>query len=273
MRLTTITSYFLLSLTPYLTLAADARIISTDATATELLLALNQGDNIIAVDVTSQLPVKYQSLPQVGYHRNLSAEGLLSLQPSLVVGSKHMGPAAVMHALTTAKIPIIQLTDARVPSQVIENIRTLAGVLNAKDAGESMVTELTKMLAVCQAQPLSTEKVGFILAMDPSKLRMAGTDTAGDALIQLLGANNVASYANYQTVSAEALLALAPTALIVASENPNDVNALLDAQPALALTPAGRSARIIHLNASALVAGLSPAAISEAARIHALLSR
>ncbi|MGB0733410.1 MAG: ABC transporter substrate-binding protein [Pontibacterium sp.] len=68
------------------------RLISTDANATQILFKLGMGDKIIAVDVTSKLPAQADSLPNVGYHRRLSGEGLLSLNPSLVIGSNHMGP-------------------------------------------------------------------------------------------------------------------------------------------------------------------------------------
>ncbi|MDG4870911.1 hemin ABC transporter substrate-binding protein, partial [Guyparkeria sp. 1SP6A2] len=56
-------------------LSAAERVISAGSSVTELIFALGGQDQLIAVDVTSNEP-RTRELPQVGYHRQLSAEGL-----------------------------------------------------------------------------------------------------------------------------------------------------------------------------------------------------
>ena len=103
----------MLSIAINVTATPTHRIISTDASVTNLLFDFGMQDNLIAVDVTSQLPKGFKSLPNVGYHRNLSAEGLLSLKPSIVIGSDLMGPDNVIQALNQAEVPFLQLPIAK----------------------------------------------------------------------------------------------------------------------------------------------------------------
>jgi hypothetical protein len=65
--------------------ARPARIVTIGGPVTEAVFALGAGGRVIAVDVTSTYPAAVAALPKVGYQRALSAEGLLALDPELVV--------------------------------------------------------------------------------------------------------------------------------------------------------------------------------------------
>ena len=70
---------------------ANQRIISAGSAVTELVIALDATDKLVAVDATSRFP-ESNALPKIGYHRQLSAEGLIALQPTVIIGSDEMGP-------------------------------------------------------------------------------------------------------------------------------------------------------------------------------------
>lgn len=63
-------------------LSDSARIISAGAAVTEIVEALGAEKQLVAIDVTSEQP-KGEPLPVVGYHRQLSTEGLMALHPTL----------------------------------------------------------------------------------------------------------------------------------------------------------------------------------------------
>jgi iron complex transport system substrate-binding protein len=254
--------------------SATMRLISSDASATELIFALGIDEYLVGVDVTSELPKDYRELPNIGYHRNLSAEGLLSLQPTAVIGSEHIGPAAVTTALHAANIQLVQLPSASNGVELRQNIGSLATALNLSVLGEQLQNQLDQQLQSLQqiklTQPIST---AFLLTMDTGNLRLAGKDSGGDALIKLMGCHNVASFNNYQTVSTESLLALEPELIIVAGLDANTaVATLLQANPALSYSPAGKQQKIFAIDSKVLVAGLSLAAIDEALRLKQLVS-
>ena len=61
-----------------------SRIAVAGGSITEILYFLGEESRIVAVDITSNFPEAATSLPSIGYVRNLSAEGTLSLNPTLV---------------------------------------------------------------------------------------------------------------------------------------------------------------------------------------------
>ncbi|MBD1391322.1 ABC transporter substrate-binding protein [Neiella sp. HB171785] len=253
--------------------AEEHRLIATDAAATSLVVEFGLLDQLVAIDVTSKLPEGAAKLPNIGYHRALSAEGLLSLNPTTVIGSEHMGPPETVAALKQANVALLQLPGALTTTQLRSNIQAAAKALGEPERGQQLLAKLDSKQAQLQQTPLANHRVAFILAMDPAKLRLAGVGTAGDALIQQMGAANVADYDNYRNVSAESLLSMAPTVILVAGRSAQQaVTDLLAANPVLAHTPAGQHQRLYSVNGATLVAGLSLGAIDEALRLQQLVT-
>lgn len=58
--------------------AAEQRVISIGGDVTEIVYALNAQNLLVGRDSTSMTPKTVLSLPDVGYMRQLNAEGLLS---------------------------------------------------------------------------------------------------------------------------------------------------------------------------------------------------
>lgn len=276
LKLVTLTCMRLMLLTAVpLSAYADQslRVISTDAGITELMFALGIDKQLVAVDVTSQLPPSYPKLANIGYHRTLSAEGLLSLNPSIVIGSEHTGPDNVMVALKQAKVQFLQLSSAKTSQQLKDNILQLSRTLNQADKGQALLASVNDKLAKIEQHHLSGERVAFLLSMDDSKLRLAGRGTSGDAFIHLMKAENIAEFDNYRNISAESLLEMQPSIIMVAGRTMDTaVQNLLAANAVLAYTPAGQQQRIAAVDGASLVAGLSVSAIDEAIRLTQRLS-
>lgn len=58
------------------------------------------------VDTTSQHPDALKALPSIGYQRRLSAEGILSLRPQVLVGTEEMGPPPVLAQIRSAGVQV-----------------------------------------------------------------------------------------------------------------------------------------------------------------------
>ena len=248
------------------------RLISTDASVTELIFALGLDNQLVAIDVTSQLPKGYKELPNIGYHRNLSAEGLLSLSPSAVIGTEGMGPPPVLSALKAAKVKLITLKSAKNLKTLEENITQISQSVDAEEKGKSLLTDLYADKKALNTTPLTNMNVAFVLNMRGHSMRLAGSETSGSAFIQLLGSKNVAEFKNYQSVTTESLMAINPDVILIAGqEKATAVETLLEANPILAHSKAAKEKRILAVDGSALVAGLSLSAIKEALNIHQLI--
>ena len=243
---------------------AENRIVSTDSAVTQILFALQLDTALVGVDVTSNLPQDYRALPVVGYHRALPAEGLLALEPTLVIGSQHLGPPKVLATLATAGVPVLQLPSANDIPQLKRNITDIAVSAGGAMHMGQVLAKLDEQAAQLAASALTGERIAFILAVEPGKLRLAGNGTAGAAFINVLDA--------YRTLSAEAILELAPSVILVAGDEDATAQQLLDSNTILKHSEAARSGRIMSVNAASLVAGLSPQAIADAVALTRLLN-
>ncbi|MCL6417474.1 ABC transporter substrate-binding protein [Aestuariirhabdus sp. Z084] len=245
------------------------RIISTDAGTTEIIIALGKGESLVGVDVTSSLP-ETLSPAKVGYHRNLAAEGLLSLAPSMIFGNEHIGPKETVDALKRAQVRLVLQPTATAPQQLVDNIQQVARVLDI--SGDALIRQ------VDQAQRSINERLSlrnnsetsnavFILYLQGRGFKQAGAGTSGDALLQLLGVKNDASYKGYRSISAEGLLAIQPDLVLIASQDPGAVDQLLQQYPVLKHSQAFKNQKMLVVDASTLVSGISIGAMNEAARL------
>lgn len=254
---------------------AQPRIISTNAGITDLLLAMQLDAALVGVDITSLQP-EVTDLPKVGYHRMLSTEGLISLKPTHLLGSEAMGPESVLSTLKQSGVQVEQLPEADSARQIASNITLLARLFNQPAQGEQLLEQLNHQIDTIK-KPATPLRIASLLMTDSSKLRLAGSNTHADHFIQLLGGQNVADFANYRNISTESLLAMQPDVILIltATADPKEdpVEQLLDAQPLLLHTPANAHNRIIAVDGSHLVAGLSLAAVEDAAKLSQQLTQ
>ena len=160
------------------------RIISVDSNATEILLALGVGPQIIATDITSEPLVKAQNIEQLGYHRALSAEAILSLQPDLIVGSDHTGPVSTLKAIEASQINFIQLNSPEKIADLTRNISQLAKQLDREKTGQQLIEDLqTLELSIANHLNGSALKMVFLLDLNDRGLSQAGIDTVGNSLL------------------------------------------------------------------------------------------
>ena len=251
-----------------------SRIISTDAGVTDVLIALGIGGNLVGVDVTSKTP-RSLTVAKVGYHRTLSAEGLMSLKPSLIIGSDHMGPSEVISFIEKSAVILIRLPTAKNGEQLKSNIGAIGKLVGEEAKASKLLLRVDSAIADLDEQQLRADtKVAFLLQMDGRSLRLAGNGTTGDDIIGLLGGKNIAQHNAYQAVSPEALINLAPEVIIVAGRGVSNslVKTLLNDNPLLTHTPAAANANIIEIDGRSIIAGISMSAIEAVAILAAKLN-
>ena len=116
-----------------------SRITVAGGSITEIIYALGQEENLIAVDITSNFPKQATELPSIGYVRALSAEGVLSLSPSLILGENDMGPAAVMEQLSRVGIDIKIIPEENTATGIIDKVSCIANILDMSDYDKGLV--------------------------------------------------------------------------------------------------------------------------------------
>jgi len=243
------------------------RWVSAGGALSEWVSALGGESKLVGVDTTSQHPESLKALPSIGYQRQLSAEGVLSLRPQILVGTEEMGPPPVLSQIRSAGVRV-ELFSAQADVPTLQgNLQHLGKLLGAEDrATQLMATyqqalELQK-IRVTRAQ-LTQPSPGVLLLLGHAggKPLIAGKDTAADWLLQRAGGHNLATHTGYKPFSNESLVSLDPDVLVFADRALSGDAAraaLFKENPILASTRAAREGRVIELDPTLLVGGLGP---------------
>ncbi len=233
------------------------RIVSVGGSVTEIVYALGQQDRLVARDSTSTYPEAAQKLPDVGYVRRLSPEGLLSVDPDLIIVEDGAGPPEALALLQQTEIPVATIPMGYDREAVLAKIAAVAAALDMPDEGAALAAQVARDIdAAAGAIPKDGRRVLFVLAVQNGRLLAAGQDTAADGIIRMVGAENaVSGFQGYKLLTDEAVLAAAPDAvLLMEARGDADVaQAELLAHPAIAATPAGKHAAVIRMNGMLLL--------------------
>ena len=242
--------------------AEPQRIVSVGGAVTEILYALGEGERIAAVDTTSLYPPEAKAHPNVGYIRALSAEGVLSLSPDMILMEAGAGPADAVALIDGAGVPVVHVPAGHDAGALAEKVRTVAAAVGRGTEGERLATAMTADLSKLKADLAGIgqrQRVLFILSMADGRPMAAGSGTAADSMIGLAGADNVlADMQGYKALSWEAAAALQPDVVLMMDRGgaAHDTSAAV-ALPALAETPAGRNKVVITMDALYLL-GFGP---------------
>ncbi|MEM7662656.1 MAG: ABC transporter substrate-binding protein [Pseudomonadota bacterium] len=234
---------------------AQDRIVSLGGDVTEIVYALGAGDRIVATDTTSVFPVDATQTPKVGYLRQLSAEGVLSLEPDLILISGAAGPEAALEQIRATGVPIVQMETAYTIDSILEKIERVADVLDKEPEGDALVAEITQRWEDAQGRLAElglSPRVLFFATFADSAPRAAGRDTAAHGVIELLGGENVfESQTGYKALSLEAAVAASPDIILVMDQNVLRAGGLdkLVGHPAVSLTEAAQTGQVFVVDA------------------------
>lgn len=244
--------------------AADtSRLVVIGGSLTETVFALGKGGSVIGVDQTSVWPPEVKALPQVGYYKRVSAEGVLSLAPTLVVAYRDAEPGSALRQMEQAGIPVV-LFDRSPPMQALkDNIAGLGRLLGAQAEAEALRRSLDGQIAAvgqAVAKVRTKPRVLFVLNYDPSQAVVAGTDTIAGQLIEMAGGINAAEgITGFKPLNAEMVTAAAPDLVLTVEERWEGIGgaAGMARLPGMAATPAARNGRFAPMPGP-LMLGLGP---------------
>ena len=251
--------------------AKPLRVAVAGGAITEVVYALDAGAMLIGSDTTSTYPAAALALPKMGYQRALSAEGVLSLRPDLLLASAEAGPPTAIQQIAAAGVRVITLPEQHDVQSVRDKISGSAKALDLAQRGDRLRqafdSDWQAAMTAIQAQrrqQASPLRVLFILSNSGTQAMVAGRDTAADAMIRYAGAVNALSGKNgfkgYKPLTAESAIAAAPDVLMTTSEGLAAMGGLeqLLKMPGLALTPAARNRRVIADMDALLLLGFGP---------------
>lgn len=257
--------------------AKDAeRIVAIGGTVTEIIYALGEGDRIVAVDTTSLYPEQATEKPNIGYVRQVSAEGVLSQKPDLIIAEAGAGPVDSINILKASGLAYVSIPSPPETTAIPGKIRAVGQAIGRAEKAEELAKTVESGLKAIEAKvasmPGPKKKVLFALSLANGRVMAAGSNSSADAMIRLAGAENaVSSISGYKPLTDEAVIAAAPDVILVMSGGGQHLTAeQAFALPALAGTPAGRNKAFITMDGLYLL-GLGPRAADAARDLNGLL--
>ena len=238
------------------------RIVSAGGAVTEILYALGADKRIVGVDSTSLFPQEaLRTKPNVGYLRALSAEGLLALQPDLILAAEGAGPADAIDLARKAGVRFVAFDEGHSAASLRHKIEAIGELVDRGDAAARLahdVQERFDALAEARATIAKPRRVLLLLGFQNGRAMAAGEGTAADAVLRLAGVLNAgAGMQGYKQLSDEAVVAAAPDLVVLAQRDGADASQDVFATPAFAATPAAARKRVVRMDALYLL-GFGP---------------
>src|ERR1051326_4227679 len=131
------------------------RLVVISPIYNEIIWALGAQDAVVGVDLSSTYPPDVKKVQTVGYHRALSAEGILSLHPTAILEDGNIGPPNVIQQLQSLNIPMKTFT---AKNDSFDNTKVLIREMGVYFHQESRAEELCNTLDTQKAASLEKVK-------------------------------------------------------------------------------------------------------------------
>lgn len=239
-----------------ITINDSSRIVSVGTATTETIYALGLGARVVGIDNASAEYVKETNgLPKVGSRTALSAEGILSLKPTLVILTNDTGPPPVLDQLKSSGVTTFSLPANYTVEAVKEKVRAIARALGVEARGTELANSIDRDMneaASLLSGATSKPKVLFVgRGPNMPNATMSGKGTTIDEMIRLAGGvNPMDSFQGFREMTDEAVINAAPDVILITEksfERSGGVDGVLKF-PGVALTPAGKNRRVVAVS-------------------------
>ena len=255
------------------------RLISIGGALTEIVYSLHAHTELVGVDTTSIYPTEASRLPNVGYARRLSTEGILALRPTQLLATAEAGPPIVLKQIIDSGIPLSILPSGHQFIDVIDRVRTIGRLLHKTDAAEALASRLLLEWNNTQKRVVNSKinntRVLFILSQNPSQLMVGGEKTSAAAMIAYAGARNaISGLSGFKPLTPEAVIAANPDVLLLTDQGIKSVGGIggVLRLPGIKQTRAGREQKVVSLEAMYLL-GFGPRMPLAVAELNLLLQQ
>lgn len=236
------------------TIGNTSRIVSIGGAITEILYALGLQDRIVGIDSTSLYPpAALGEKANVGYMRQLSAEGVIGLNPQLILAIEGSGPKETLDVLDSAKIPFVSFPETHTEQGLIDKIKLVAHAMDADTRGACLTAAVSADLAELKKLRDSVKqpaRVMFVMSFLNGRAMVAGQKTAANEIIKLAGGvNAVEGFDGYKPVNDEAIVAAKPDVILTMQRGREQLDAqTVFANPSFAMTPAAAKKSFVAMD-------------------------
>jgi iron complex transport system substrate-binding protein len=242
----------------------DQRIVSLSKHLTEMMFALGKGHNLVAVDLSSTYPDSAKLLKTVGYHRALSPESIIAMEPDLVIHSNDIGPETVLPQITDAGLNIKAFGGANTIDSaklLMSELGTFFGeTAKADSLNKKLDSDIAKAVEALKQKNITDTPTVMIIHFGRASniyFVMSGRKGPGDKMIEMAG-GKVTHYdaKGARQISAEAVAESNPDIIIATDfgfDQMGSMDKFITDVPGVSLTNAGKNKRIVRFEEHDLV--------------------
>ena len=232
-----ISSAFILTICALPSLSAQAyeRIVAMSPDVADVIVALGSTNKIVGKDATNNNPA-LKNVPEVGMHRNITAESVLAVKPDLVLGSYMVQPASVYQRLNGLNVKAANVAPKEGVDYFASSIKAVGIYVDKKSQAAKLADKWSKDMT-----PMQATGKRYLLSYDGRIV--AGKGTVGDELIRRAGGINAANVSGLKPMSREGWLAAKPDVIIIADHNKAVVGGVskFSQRPEIAVSAAGKN--------------------------------
>jgi iron complex transport system substrate-binding protein len=242
--------------------AGAERVVGVSKQLNEFLYAIGAENVLVARDLTSIYPPAIRSLPAVGYHRALSAEGIISARPTLLLTDGNVGPEPVLEQVRKVGIPVLVLGAGSSVDSAQQVLAALGTRFHRERAADSVLQQWKSGMAQVRADSarLSQSPRPRVLVMHFGQivngyLAVNRGGPADQMITWAGGANAIDSVGGMTRLTPELIAKAAPDVIVATDVGFDRVGsaASFAALPGVALTPAGKAGRIYRIDETELI--------------------
>jgi iron complex transport system substrate-binding protein len=254
--------------------AIDAsRITVAGGSITEILFMLEMEKNIVAVDTTSNYPAIAEDMPSIGYVRNVSAEGVLSLTPTVIIGEHDMGPPETLAQLKNSGIEHFVVEEVHTSEGIIDKFLCVARIIGRETMAreivqEKLLVEINLLSKLIEKRAIPPPRVLFVLSMRSGSPIVGGQGVSADGFISMFGGVNSVKFEGWKPVGPEAIISADPDMIVITQRGLTNYGTLKEFKnhPYLRLTKAAKNNNILTMDGMEML-GFGPRTIDAAVAV------
>lgn len=248
-------------------------IVVAGGSITEIIYFLNLQNKLVGVDVTSNYPLNAKKLPSIGYIRNLSIEGLLSLKPNLILAEESIGPPIIVKQLNKTSVEFRIIKNNYTIDGINEKFLCISKILDIEIKNninyKKFVNNVKKLKSFVKNNNKEKKDILLILMMKGTSPIIAGKNTSGHGFIKMIGQNNsMGKVSGWKPVSSEQILIANPNYIIVTKRALKDFTSIEKflKLPGISSTKAAKNKNVFIKDGMSLL-GYGPRTINVAKEI------
>ncbi|HSU28739.1 MAG TPA: ABC transporter substrate-binding protein [Chitinophagaceae bacterium] len=237
-----------------------ARIVCISKQLTEIIFAVGGDTSLVGVDISSTYPPEAKKITTVGYHRALSGEGIISLNPTSVWHDGNIAPQQVIDQVLKVGIPMREFKGGSTIDSTRALIMQVAEEFHNAAKGKMICDSLDADMAKLDAERKKyTDKPRVLIihfGQASNRYFVMNKNGVPNQMLEWAGAENAADTAQrWRDLSAEMIAKTQPD-VILATDFGFDLQGSIEKfknLPGISLSPAAKNGRIYRIEEHDLV--------------------